>query len=329
MDAARKALQAHLRELWDDPRLEVGPLREFGEGHSGYTYAVELGGRSQVLRLSPPGLRIAGPADVGRQGRIMGALSAAGLPTPRVLACSSEPVIDGRAFALMELVEGRRWPETSRSVAPREAIAAVASVVTLMQDIPPAATGIGDEEPTTPQAELERWTRLMSRAPAPLQKQGAALCAALAVSVPQPSPPVLVHGDLYFGNLLFDGPHVTAVLDWEIAQLGEPLLDSAGLTVSAIRRRHEPAWKHSETADITPGRGARTLRRRRCRGGVVRRARLLQVRLDPGLQLPASPRGKRPDPVYEELVPCMGGLLDDGMMILDGEFHRLAEGVRA
>src|SRR5260370_32574976 len=80
----------------------VGSIEPFGGGHSGFTYAVETGDDAHlVLRLSPPGARIAGPADVGRQGRIMSALYEAGLAVPRVIACSSQLAIDGRSFALM------------------------------------------------------------------------------------------------------------------------------------------------------------------------------------------------------------------------------------
>src|SRR4051794_17006241 len=72
-----------------------------GNGHSGFTYSVATSEGTLILRLSPPGVRIAGPADVGRQGRIMAALHAGGLPVPHVLAWSSAPEIDGRSFALM------------------------------------------------------------------------------------------------------------------------------------------------------------------------------------------------------------------------------------
>src|SRR4029077_17184275 len=85
------------------------------EGHSGFTYFVLIedgeGPRRFVLRLPPPGARIAGPADVVLQGRIMAALHAAGLPAPGVPVLSSDPVVDGRPFILMDAVEGTRIAE--------------------------------------------------------------------------------------------------------------------------------------------------------------------------------------------------------------------------
>src|SRR5437879_13528875 len=83
-------------------------LQPIPEGHSGFTYWVELGGRRAVLRLPPPGARIAGPADIPRQGRIMQALHARGLPVPAIIAMSAEPVVDGRPYVPMAALAGDR-----------------------------------------------------------------------------------------------------------------------------------------------------------------------------------------------------------------------------
>src|SRR6266487_2437803 len=78
------------------------------EGHSGFTYFVTAGLDRFVLRLPPPGARIAATADVMRQGRIMKALHEAGLPTPAVPVICADRIVDGRPFILMERVEGDR-----------------------------------------------------------------------------------------------------------------------------------------------------------------------------------------------------------------------------
>ena len=82
--AAVSTIQADLeRELG----RRVLSIDSIPEGHSGFTYWVGLeGGEQAVLRLPPPGARIAGPADIPRQGRLMRALSEAGLPAPPILA---------------------------------------------------------------------------------------------------------------------------------------------------------------------------------------------------------------------------------------------------
>src|SRR5260370_37774825 len=88
----------------------VRAVRAIPEGHSGFTYWVELEGRRGVLRLPPPGARIAGPADIPRQARIMAALHARGLPVPEVVATSQDAVVDGRPFVLMEGIHPDRVP---------------------------------------------------------------------------------------------------------------------------------------------------------------------------------------------------------------------------
>ena len=67
----------------------VDRLDPIPSGHSGFTYFVNAEWERFVLRLPPPGARIAGPADVVRQGRIMAALHEAGLPTPAIPAMST------------------------------------------------------------------------------------------------------------------------------------------------------------------------------------------------------------------------------------------------
>ncbi len=86
----------------------VRSIRPMPEGHSGFTYWVELEDRRAVMRVPPPGARVAGPADIPRQARLMAALHRHGLPVPGVIAASEEPVVDGRPFYLVEAVEGDR-----------------------------------------------------------------------------------------------------------------------------------------------------------------------------------------------------------------------------
>jgi aminoglycoside phosphotransferase (APT) family kinase protein len=331
MEVVVADLERHLRELWSDEGLAVKRIEPFGDGHSGFTYAVEFrgerAGQTRVLRLSPPKARIAGSTDIGRQGRIMTALGDAGLPVPEILACSSLPVIDGRSFALMELIEGESWAVARSTASAREALSDIVGLISSMQALEPAATGIGDEEPMTPAAEVERWSWLVGRSPEWLQERSVTLREGLARTAPPPARPVLVHGDFHFGNLLFEGASVVAVLDWEIAQLGEPMLDVASLAVSSIRRRHEPAWKHTATVETEP------LELLEIFGVDVREVSWFVALgcfkyasiLGYNYQLHLS--GKRPDPVYEQLVPSMVGLLDDGVTTLAGGLQRLGREV--
>ncbi|HZQ78511.1 MAG TPA: phosphotransferase [Acidimicrobiia bacterium] len=246
------ALTEELRRRIGDPSLEVLAVEPFGGGHSGLTYAVDLrvGGIEQrcVLRTSPPGVAPVGPNDLGRQGRVILAARRAGLPVPAVLAMSAEPVLGGRAYLLVELVDGTGWEEAVAGHGPRAVAAEAVRLLSGLAAVAGDATGIGDEAPTTPAGEVDRWDRLVVRSPDELGPPAAKLRRRLVESMPAAAgPPVLVHGDLHYGNLLFRNGRIAAVLDWEIAGLGDPLLDLGSLAVAS----RQPASPPSRTRPAT------------------------------------------------------------------------------
>ena len=213
----REDLQAQCRVRLGRPGLIVTSIETIPEGHSGFTYFVTIddssGPRRYVLRLPPPGARIAGPADVVRQGRIMAALHAEGLPVPAVPVLSAEPVVDGRPFVLMEAIEGTRIETTGVEQKPLDIAASAMRVLKKLHALPLDRTGIGDEEAVALQAEMLRWLWLMERAPEELTKRAGVLGGTLAARIPAEREPTLVHGDYHYGNMLFKGSEVVAVLD--------------------------------------------------------------------------------------------------------------------
>src|SRR5260221_1915374 len=116
-------------------------------GHSGFTYFVETeAAKRYVLRLPPPGARIAATADVVRQGRIMSSLHAAGLPAPAIPFMSSEPVVDGRPFVLMEAVDGLRIEPTSEHEKPAEIAASAVCGLKRILPLPVQPSRISDDQ---------------------------------------------------------------------------------------------------------------------------------------------------------------------------------------
>lgn len=297
------------------PVTSVAPIPE---GHSGFTYWVDLKDARAVLRLPPPGARIAGSADIPRQGRLMAALHGAGLPVPAVVAMSADPVIDGRPFYLLEAVEGERIERVAGRVPDRDLAAAAVEVVRRMQALPIEQTGIGQEKPATLGDELARWTWLMERAPDELTGSAPRLAELLREEMPAERTPVLVHADFHYGNMLFREGRVVALLDWEIAELGQPLLDPACLSV--VARSADGG------AEKVPGGGA----------VVVSDHELLELYggADPaefnwylgltfykyaailGYNLMLHRRGKRPDPSYERRTDTISGFIDHGIRLL-------------
>jgi aminoglycoside phosphotransferase (APT) family kinase protein len=275
--------------------------------------------RGLVLRLPPPKARPLGPADVVRQGRIMQALGGQGFPVPRVVALAGEPVIDGRPFVLLELVEGDRI-EHAKAGADRLISSAVATLRRL-HAIPASASGLA-EEPVGLGADLARWQALLERARAELDLPFDRLRRALETSLPDPRPPCLVHADYHFGNLLF-GPDgaVAAVLDWEIAEIGQPLVDLSCLAVGGMSRG-------GETVGPVPGPSVEPATLADLYGVDLQELvwycafTCFKYSAVYTYNLMLHRRGKRIDAFNDRVEPLIERLLDHGITILRGQ-HRV------
>ncbi|HET7338244.1 MAG TPA: phosphotransferase family protein [Candidatus Dormibacteraeota bacterium] len=286
--------------------MSVEPIPE---GHSGFTYFVRANDGEYVLRLPPPGARIAATADVMRQGRIMSALHAAGLPVPAVPVICSDPVVDGRPFVLMERVDGVRIERAGANASSRELMASAVDVLKQMQDVPLEKTGIGDEESVPLRVEMMRWAMLMQRAPEELTSRAGELGGLLAAQVPVERKPTLVHGDYHPGNMLFRGRDVVAILDWEIAEIGQPLLDLGALCV--VPSRHPGEWPALPDSEVIAlyGVGEDEMR-------WYLAMTLYKYASIFGYNLMLHRRGKRPDPMYEGLTDTIVAMIDEGIGLL-------------
>ena len=294
----------------------VESVRPIPEGHSGFTYFVSTAHGEYVLRLPPPGARIAGPADVIRQGRIMSALHHADLPTPAIRLSSEDPVIDGRPFILMERVDGIRIEQTAQREKPLDIAGSAVAVLKRLQALPLDRTGIGDEEPVPLTAEMMRWGMLMQRAPEELTTRAGELGGLLAAQVPPERQPTLVHGDYHYGNMLFRGPEVVAILDWEIAEIGQPLLDLGCLSIVAVRRQYQGAPNPGGAIDVSMqqlyemyGVEAEEMR-------WYAAMSLYKYASIFGYNLMLHRKGRRPDPMYEGLTDTIVGMIDEGISLL-------------
>lgn len=319
-----KATRDHLRAAWGDPDLELTGFARFGDGHSGDTFRATLRAArysgAVVLRMSPKGVAIAGPADVGRQGRIMRALHDNGAAAPAVLVAESSPVIDGRAIAVLELVAGAGWETFVRQAGHRASAAAAVDALKAVQRVPVARTGIGAETPFGVLEEVDRWSVLLRRCPDEILPPARELRANLERRAADAGPdaaPVLVHGDYHYGNLLYGEDSVVAVLDWEIAALGHPLTDVGCLAVASLRRRYEPDPNPTGDIDLLLAELAELYGATPAALAWHTAASCLKYAAIIGYNLNLHRTGRRHDPIYESLQHTMHRLLADGARLLD------------
>jgi aminoglycoside phosphotransferase (APT) family kinase protein len=327
LDQLRERLEGFLRQHLGTPGLNLTAMNPIPEGHSGFTYFIdgEDGGDKvrYVLRLPPPGARIAGPADVLRQGRIMAALNQLGLPTPRIVAnCEDPDVLDGRPFCLMEAVVGDRIEPFLEKAEPIAIAEAAVDTLRRLQQVPLAQTGLGGEPAISLDEEMMRWAWLMSKAPEELTQAAPALGTRLAEKKPADPMPTLVHGDYHYGNMLFrldagGKPEVVAVLDWEIAEIGAPLIDLGCLCIVAQRNRVPGAPNPGggielDVEEVIALHGADPEEARWYLGlSAYKYASIF------GYNLMLHRRGKRPDPMYESLTGVITNLIDSGLELLE------------
>lgn len=290
-------------------------------GHSGFTFFLVLDRPpgAAVVRVSPPGARPIGPADMVRQGRIMSALFAGGVPVPQVLAVL-EPAQtrSGRPLVLLSKVPGDPVEVAAARQPAADLLGGAIGVLDAIAALPPSRTGIGGEEQYGPLRQVERWEPLMARGPAELTARGPELAAALRASAPESRRAGLVHGDFHFGNLLFRGARVAAVLDWEIAELGPPEIDLACLCLMAIRRNlpgTNPGGEVEATVDSILSAAGRTHTQVDwyIAAGCYKYAAILAYNLDLHL------RGRRVDPVYDGLRGTIAGLVEAGLELLNSD----------
>lgn len=233
LDAER--LEAYLRAHL--PGAE-GPLvvAQFPSGFSNLTYLLRFGDRALVLRRPPFGATIKSAHDMGREYAILSRLAPVYPKVPKpLLYCEDEAVI-GAPFYVMERVEGvilrAKMPEAMIPPPDRMAAVAGAFVDTLaeLHAVDYAAAGLGElgRPEGYVRRQIEGWARRYRKArtdDVPALERAAAW---LDEHQPPESGTALIHNDYKYDNLVLapdDWSRVIAVLDWEMATIGDPLMD--------------------------------------------------------------------------------------------------------
>ena len=208
---------------------------KFKGGQSNPTYRLNGPGGTYVLRRKPPGELVASAHQIDRECRILTALADTGLPVPRpYLYCEDSSVI-GSEFYIVEHVAGRVFWEANMGEARAEERTAVYEdmnrVLAALHELDPSAIGLGDLARTGDYAarNLARWSKLYAAAALIDIPDMDWLIATLPRHLPASEHTTLIHGDYGLYNLIIhpSGPQVMAVLDWEMATLGDPLIDLA------------------------------------------------------------------------------------------------------
>lgn len=234
-ELALERLQEYLYKKLPNTLGEL-QVEQFRKGFSNLTYSIQLGKQQFVLRRPPIGANIKSAHDMSREYKILSSLYMVYPKAPKALLyCGDESVI-GAPFYLMERVEG----VILRSHLPKEmalphglmaqiAEAFVESLVALHYvDFEAASLADLGRPQGYVQRQIEGWTRRYQNAKTDEIPEMTNIARWLAENMPAKSGPALIHNDFKYDNIVLDPQDISqviAVLDWEMATIGDPLMD--------------------------------------------------------------------------------------------------------
>jgi aminoglycoside phosphotransferase (APT) family kinase protein len=227
---------------WLEANIEgfQGPfeLTKFPSGQSNPTYRIRAASGDYVMRRKPFGKLLPSAHAVDREYRLLSALHPLGFPVPQPLAICEDPAVIGAIFYIMEMAKGRPYangalpdfdPATRRGMYEQ-----LIDTLADLHVIDPDAAGLGDfgKPGNYFERQVMRWTRQYRDSETDYIPAMERLIAFLPETIPGQSRVSIVHGDYRIDNVVFDGDGtLTAVLDWELSTLGDPLADFSYLAM--------------------------------------------------------------------------------------------------
>jgi aminoglycoside phosphotransferase (APT) family kinase protein len=213
-------------------------LTKFPSGQSNPTYKITAASGEYVLRRQPFGPLLPSAHAVDREYRLISALHPLGFPVPEPFAMCDDRGVIGSIFYVMEIAKGRPYangalpdfdPPTRRRMYEQ-----LVDTLAELHCIDSVAADLGDfgKPGNYFERQVARWTRQYRDSQTDYIPEMERLIAFLPESLPEQSRTSIVHGDYRIDNVVFDGDGtLTAVLDWELATLGDPLADLSYLAM--------------------------------------------------------------------------------------------------
>jgi len=202
-------------------------------GHSNLTFACkDRRGQTYVLRRPPLGHVLESAHDMGREYKIVSALKNSEVPVPHSWGFCKDVSINDAPFYVMDFVEGlvlndsitgaKVSQENRRNIGLK-----VIDILARLHLINPDDVGLGDlgRKEAYLTRQLKRWTKQWEASKTheiPEMEESARI---LTERMPEQVGATIVHGDYRLGNMIVDSDKVTAILDWELCTLGDPLAD--------------------------------------------------------------------------------------------------------
>lgn len=243
---------------------ELPSVHLIAGGRSNLTYRLDFRAPAEpsrfVLRRPPLGHVLPTAHDMNREYRLISALHGTSIPVAAPVAFCSDPEVIGAPFYVMEYVDGLvvRTTEQADELGPdqsREISERLAEMLAAIHQLDVVAAGLGDfgRPDGYLRRQLSRWQRQWELSVTQEVPGYEELVARLEAGLPERSEGTLVHGDFRLDNVLITPgaqPRIAAVVDWEMATLGDPLAD-LGLTLVYWADRDDKEWSDLQAVATT------------------------------------------------------------------------------
>lgn len=220
----------------------VVDIAKFAGGQSNPTYRLVGRNSRYVLRRKPFGTLLPSAHAIEREYRLLSALYPTGYPVPRPLAICKDSEVIGANFYVMALIQGRNFAYGSlpeiEAVERGQLYHSMIENLAKLHSIDVERAGLGDfgKSGNYFARQVTRWTAQYRSSQTDDIPEVDRLIEWLPQTVPVQTRSSIIHGDYRVDNLIFDhaSPTVSAVLDWELATIGDPLADFAYLLMNWI-----------------------------------------------------------------------------------------------
>jgi aminoglycoside phosphotransferase (APT) family kinase protein len=214
-------------------------VRQFGGGASNLTYSLRTDYEDLILRRPPNGQKAKGAHDMGREFRIQSGLAKTFPFVPEMVALCEDPSVIGSDFYVMQRIDGiipRRDLPPDVQLTPAQAAELCTNALDVLIDlhrVDVAATPLAsmNKGEGYVQRQVSGWSTRFRNARTPDAPDGDEVMAWLEEHQPADVAHCMIHNDFRFDNLVLDRDDPTrpiGVLDWEMATVGDPLMDLGG-----------------------------------------------------------------------------------------------------
>ncbi|RLV55149.1 phosphotransferase family protein [Aeromicrobium phragmitis] len=208
-------------------------------GKSNLTYTVSDGARSVIVRRPPLGHVLATAHDMSREYRVMTALADTAVPVPATHGLCQDDDVIGAPFYVMERVDGTPYQRAAQLEAlgadrTRAISERLIDTLASLHAVDYATVGLADfgRPDGYLERQVRRWKKQLDASRSRDLPGIDELATRLERDIPQSGDGTIVHGDYRLDNALVnERDEITAVLDWEMSTLGDPLTDVALMIV--------------------------------------------------------------------------------------------------